>query len=95
MLDFSRGGSPRVRSDEIPESIRRCISAVKIRREVVGDDETPTELVEFRLWPKDSALEKLARHLGLFKDKITIDVQNRPVQELTREELLAIAAQGK
>jgi phage terminase small subunit len=72
VLDFT-GTEPRLRpACEIPEHARRAISGVKVRRYVEGKGEAArtVEVVEFKLWPKPDALEKLGRHLGLLKDRV-------------------------
>ena len=50
---------------EIPEDVRRAISGVDV-------DTLSGELVrhKIRFWSKDSALEKLGKHLKLFTEKI-------------------------
>ena len=42
---------------------------MKVKRYVEGHGEgaREVEVVEFKLWPKDAALDKLAKHLGLFR----------------------------
>lgn len=54
---------------EIPVWARKAISSVKVRREKVGLGDAPVEVVEFKLWDKVSALEKLAKILGLMKER--------------------------
>lgn len=70
VVDFSRT-DPRLRpADEIPETARRAVASMKVRRYTQGhgDDAREVEVTEFKLWDKLAALEKLGRHLGLFKD---------------------------
>jgi len=57
---------------QIPIDTRRCIASVKVsreRRSTTGDGRTRTNvvesLVEYKFWPKNDALGKLASHLGL------------------------------
>lgn len=70
IIDHS-GPEPKLRpANEIPEAARRAISSVKIRREKTGKDQPDAEIVEFRLWNKNDALEKLAKHLGLLKERV-------------------------
>lgn len=72
ILDFS-ADVPRLKEPAtITEAARRAISAVKVKRtlEGAGDNAHEVEVTEFRLWSKTDALDKLARHLGLFKDKV-------------------------
>lgn len=68
ILDFTKA-EPRLRpANEIPESARRAISSFKVKRytEGRGDDAREVEVTEFKLWPKNDALEKLGKHLGMF-----------------------------
>lgn len=74
ILDFT-GTEPRLRpACEIPESARRAISSVKVRRFVEGAVGTngpytrTVEVVEFKLWDKLSALDKLGKYLGVLKE---------------------------
>lgn len=72
VLDFS-GTDPHLRPcRDIPEAARRAIAAVKVRRytEGRGDDAREVEVTEFKLWDKLAALDKLAKHLGLLKDRV-------------------------
>lgn len=59
---------------EIPESARRCIKSVKVRRSVFGSGEAAreVEVVEFALWDKMAAVEKLGKYLKMFTDKLEI-----------------------
>lgn len=69
IVDFSTP-VPRLRpGGTIPESARRCISAIKIRREATPGDDPPTDVIEFKLWSKTDALEKIAKHLGMFIER--------------------------
>lgn len=80
VLDFA-GDAPRLRSArDIPDAARRCVSSMKVRRytEGRGDNARDVEVTEFKLWDKLSALDKLARHLGLLKDGITVHLP--PIQ---------------
>lgn len=53
-----------------PERVRRTIASVRIKRQLEGKgaDAKPVEIIEFRLWPKDAALEKLGKYLGMFSE---------------------------
>lgn len=71
VMDFS-GVEPRLKpANEIPETARRSISGMKVKRymEGHGEDARQVEVTEFKLWSKDSALEKLAKHLGMFVER--------------------------
>ena len=70
-LDCS-GGVPRLRQlATIPEDVWRAVSSVKVRREWEGprDDQTPVDVVEFKLWSKTDALDKLAKILGMYVER--------------------------
>jgi phage terminase small subunit len=74
ILDFS-GETLRVRpACDIPGRARRSISSVKVKRytEGHGDAAREVEMIEFKLWDKLSALEKLGKHIGMFKEKIEL-----------------------
>ncbi len=70
VIDFARADRPRVRS-VIPASARKAIAAVKIKR---LPNPPGAELVEFKLYDKLAALEKLGKHLGLFGDLPPLEV---------------------
>ena len=70
VLDFS-GAEPRLRAaNEIPLRARRAIQSVKVKRYIEGHGESAkeVEVVEFKFWSKDAALEKLGKRFGLWKD---------------------------
>ncbi len=52
---------------EWPESTRRAVSSVKVKRYVEGAGDTAEEVetTEFRLWPKNEAIRQLREHMGL------------------------------
>lgn len=94
ILDFSGTGTEaRLRPmNQIPESARRAISSVKVRRywEGNGDDAREVEVIEFKLWPKPEALRDLGRHRGMFVDKHAMtDPTGEHEAGLTNEERLA------
>lgn len=55
-----------------PESVGRSLSSIKVKhsleKKTDGSGFEPVEIVEFKLWSKTDALEKLGRHLKLFKE---------------------------
>ncbi len=57
-----------------PVAIGRSLAAVKVKRHIEGqgEDACMVEVVEFRLWDKLNALEKLGKHLELFKDRVEV-----------------------
>ena len=68
VIDFT-GPEPRLRpACEIPERARRALASVTVKRTVEGhgDAAQPVEIIAFKLWPKDSALDLLGKHLGMF-----------------------------
>lgn len=71
VLDFN-GNEPSLRAAcDIPPRARRAIASVKVRRYVEGggEDAKVVEVTEFKLWPKDAALEKLGRYLKMFVER--------------------------
>ena len=76
VMDFS-GDNPKLKAaKDISENTRRAISSVKVKRytEGAGEAAREVEVQEFRFWDKLTALEKLGKHLGMFKEeKISIE----------------------
>lgn len=60
---------------DMPVDVRACIASIKVRTENLssGDGEQDTT-VEIKLWDKTKALEMCGRALGMFKDKIDVNV---------------------
>jgi len=62
---------------EIPASLRRTISGMKVQETWNGlrgeEREQTGEIKELKFWDKTRGLEMLARHLALFKDTLTIN----------------------
>jgi phage terminase small subunit len=80
VLDFS-GQSVALRpACLIPEKARRAIASIKVRRhtEGRGDDALKVEVVEFKLWDKLSALDKLGKYLGLWRDQLDLNLKGPP-----------------
>jgi phage terminase small subunit len=70
---------------DMPENVRRAIASVKVNRQKSSSEgETLTEehTVEIRHWPKVDALEKLARHLGLFKEDNRVTIRLEVAEEI-------------
>jgi phage terminase small subunit len=68
VLDFS-GDEPRLLpARKITKRARRALASIKVKRYVEGrgDDAREVEVTEFKLWDKLSALDKAARHVGLY-----------------------------
>lgn len=60
-----------------PERFRRAVASIKVKRYVEGSEENAreVELLEFRLWPKVTALDGLREHMGLKKpDQLDINI---------------------
>lgn len=95
LLDFT-GDEPRLKAPrDIPEEARRCISSVKVKRRVEGRGAAArtVQVLEFKLWDKGAALEKLGRRLGLFPHKI--DVDSDAIDDAIDRELARVAARGQ
>jgi hypothetical protein len=83
-----------------PPDAMRAVASVKRRSRRKGETvETETEI---RLWPKVEALDRLARHLGLYRDgpqataTVTIDWATRvPPRADPVEERIRAAEQAK
>lgn len=69
IMDFTQAEPRLLPANQIPERARRAIQSVKVKRfwEGTGDNAREVEITEFRLWPKNDAIEKLAKMLGLDK----------------------------
>lgn len=82
---------------DIPEDARRAVSSIKVRRviEGSGDDAEEIETVEFKLWDKLNALEKLAKHLGLLKDQVELTGPNGKPVQITVVEVIRESSSGQ
>lgn len=65
VIDFGR--TIKLKKD-IPEHARRAISSIKVKQvlERTARGMKPAEITEIRFWDKNSALDKLCKHLGLY-----------------------------
>jgi phage terminase small subunit len=75
VLDFT-GEQPRLRpANQIPEGARRAISSIKVKRHIegTGDAAREVEVIEYKFWDKNSALDKLGKHTGVLTDKLAIN----------------------
>lgn len=89
ILDFS-GEQPRLRpAHQISEKARRAISGIKVKRslEKTADGFREVEVIEFKLWDKNSAADKLARIKGMYKD--TMEVKGQAVVQIDWDALAA------
>ncbi len=69
ILDFS-GPRPRLKAaNDIPVHARRTISSMKVRHYVERGGEEPqeVEIIEFKLWDKQTATDQIARLFGFYK----------------------------
>lgn len=72
ILDMT-GVEPRLKpANQIPESARRAIKSVKVKRymEGSGDDAREVELIEFTFWDKPGQIGVALRALGELKEKV-------------------------
>lgn len=72
IIDFT-GIDPRLKPvNEIPESARRAIKSVKVKRylEGSGDEARMVEVMEFTFWDKPGALNTRLRALGELKETV-------------------------
>lgn len=75
-------------SDELDDDAARTIALVKERvtRNVGRDGEvTYLETRELKLYDKLKALEMLGRHLGMFNDKLQIDVLTQEARQIVED----------
>lgn len=70
IIDFTNGVLKLREPHDIPAHARKAISSVKIKRvlEKTPEGIQPTEIIEFKLWPKIEALKTLAQVHGLLKN---------------------------
>lgn len=75
IMDFTGESLVLKSANEIPDFARRAIQSVKIRKIVRSDDDGETEetITELKLWNKDSALAKLAAHLGVATEQVDLN----------------------
>jgi phage terminase small subunit len=79
--EFDEKGYVVVRPESKEEMIR-AVSSVKRRikkyTEGSGDNARPVEVeeIEYRLWPKDKAVEMAMRHLGILNDKLRVALED-------------------
>jgi phage terminase small subunit len=72
LIEFTTEGIRLKDGSQVPEAARKALAGIRVRR-TIGDDHNPAaETVEFRLWDKLEALDKLMRHLGLLTNKLAV-----------------------
>ena len=62
--------------ESAPDDATRAVASVKHKTRTIPQKQgapVVEHTVEYRLWDKNTALANLGRHLGLFKDKVTVD----------------------
>jgi phage terminase small subunit len=79
VLDFSGDNLSLRAAGDIARHHRRTLSSVKVKRytEGHGDDAREVETIEFKLWDKMSALEKIGKHIGMFPGKVRVEVTGK------------------
>lgn len=83
LLEEAEDGTARMKPwSEIPEHARRAIASIKVKRyrEGTGPDARRVEVTEFKLWGKTAAHDQIARHLGMFKDRLDVQVSGQVQQ---------------
>lgn len=67
--DYINGGNTVLDISEIDENKAAAVSSIKKSTTHFGNEKTQgtKETVEFKLWDKTDALEKLGKHLGIFE----------------------------
>lgn len=66
-------------ADGAPDDAFRAVASIKhkIRTDA---DKSVTREVELKLWDKNSAIDKAMRHLGIFKDKLDLTSDSKPLR---------------
>ena len=85
---------------EWPEGIAAAVSSIEVLHSATGD---PISTTKIKLWNKDSALEKLLKHMGMYekdnrqKAPILANLDKLPleVQQIIVEKLHAIASNSR
>lgn len=71
---------------ELDDLTAASISSIETRVELgKGNDAVPVQITKIRLWDKNSALEKLCKHLGLFGEDNKQKAEPDPIAALLRE----------
>jgi hypothetical protein len=94
----------------LPLHVRKAIASIKVRREKIKTEKngetatrTTVEVLEYRLWSKPDALEKIGRHLGIFQPLPPIGVllahvaaeHGQAAADLLKEALASAAAKAR
>jgi len=77
LLDVQEDGTAVVNLKNLGEAERAAISEITVDeyQEGHGEEARPVKKVKIKLHDKNAALEKLMRHMGLFKDKVEHGVE--------------------
>lgn len=67
---------------ELDDDAAACVSSVKVVEKAGGDGDQLLWVKEVKLWDKNSALEKIGKHLKMFTEKVDLNVA------MTHEEAL-------
>lgn len=83
--------------NEIPESVRRAVSSIKVKRHVEGqgEDARVVEVIEFKLCDKIAALRELALHLPGFRAPTQISATIGDIDAAIARELARVAGESK
>ncbi len=65
--------------NQLPEEARRALAGIKILK---GDG---SGILEYKLWNKVDALEKLGKHLGLFREQMDVDMAVEVVETVVSD----------
>ncbi|HEY0684753.1 MAG TPA: terminase small subunit [Steroidobacter sp.] len=70
-----------VRIDQLPDDVAAFVSSIEVEANFEGRGEARTrvgDVLKIKAWNKVEALEKLAKLLGLLKEKVELDLLNAP-----------------
>jgi phage terminase small subunit len=72
----------------LPPSVQQTVASIRIAKRDAGAGDGVQEIVEVKLWDKLRALELLAKHKGLTKDTLDLQLSFKQLESLSDEELL-------
>ena len=89
-LKATTGGDPFFVYAELTDEQKAALAEVTVEdfKEGRGEDARDVRRIKFKLHDKLGALEKLGKHLGMFKDKVELtgkDGKDLPVTPVTRK----------
>lgn len=73
----------------MPEDIRKCISAIEVYEEKDREGNWIGTTKKIKFWDKNKALEMLGKYLKLFTEEVNVNVQST-VTIIQREEIVRI-----